>query len=1404
MKKSILLTVMAVFMIAPVWAQDRNNEDEVVKLDPQFSRFNSVPHQLIMKFNDYSDIKLGTKDGQWFVSTSKDLTINSVLAEYNIENIEQLCPNFKMPARPRVTPSYGGKDVVEKDLSQMYLITLRPESAKNNHELIDALKELDEVEFAEPNYIVSALGSEGEMVPADNGTKDAPQGVSVNDPFFSQQWGLPATQLPQLWAVDTTYAADGSDRPIIAIVDTGVDVDHPDLADNIWTNPGESATANGYDNDNNGFKDDLHGYDFVNKTGDMHDFNSHGTHCAGIAAAVGDNGIGVCGANPNALIMPVAVLQSNGSGDVATIVQGINYAAQNGADFISMSFGTYAYSIALEQALGQAYQTAFLVGSAGNDELAIDPRCSDPTAKPVYPGAFTFVLGVQATTNNNSLAGFSNWDCDGPSFSQFSEEQLYNYEVSAPGAGIVSTVPGGQYRSYNGTSMACPLVAGGLSALMHAKNYPTKEMVFGDMINTTQEFHNVKFFDCYDAGPAPAQLQFVAYELQDTISGMGDGDLRPDAGEMIAFYPTIRTTWGAADSINYWLEFDEFEDTNTVHFISGTAQFGRPLSAYAKSKAAEPFLMQINPDVVDGRYINLVLKAACPNAQYVLEHPFSIQVENGVELKGVITGDMTLFPNVHYIVTENLAVPEGVTLTIEPGTVIKIKDRVSIYSSGTIKAIGEPGNMITFTKTDLGNGWERIHGNSNDILNYCVIEYSIRHNESGDEYGPVPGCGNVTNCVIRYCNSYYPITPYDVVFNRCNLFYLTARICFRHNSLLDIPFSNFVNNQVSHSSYKPYLVVGGSDIQQNPVCNIFNTISQYGLGDYYIGNESQTVSIVPINNGVYLGSAKESIVRPHVYDIYAPGSSSGTYIDLTNMATRPSAECHGIVWKVEVNGHDAQDEFDSIAPLGMGHHRFDVYFNRPMDVSVTPMLAMGVRPPYTQNAINENGSWSTDSLVYTAYLNVKSVGFTDGLNRIYVANARDNEHFEIPIENLRFNVQVATAGSLSAGFMATPGIGKVGLEWNNNDVDYDDYLGYNIYRYTYDSVPDVNGRWEWGYNENGGWGYIPIDTIWGSTDTIMLNTSLVQDTLFTDYDVEPGKRYYYFYRVLRTNLSEGEPSRTVSTVPLSTLPGDANGSCSVDVADIVATINYICHNDPHPFLFEAADINKDGVVNVLDIVGIINIILHPEAKSSNEEPVQHMAEYTIEDGILYMNSPVEIAGVQVMLNMEGFDLVEKLSALNGFEIVSGQVDSQYMVMAYSMIGRTIAPGKQALLRIGDSNLDEIVATDAHGNNILMQPGNVTAIYSSEATRLQLGTPFPNPFNNSITIPYMVNAQQSGIITFVITDVMGRMIDRIEVGPQSFGAQTLVWTPKQNLPQGMYFVGMYHNGTRVQQTKLVKN
>ena len=302
MKKQFFLIVATMLASASLFAQSSNNVDEVVKIDHHAAR-QYREGEMIVKFKPTSAVQVRTlKRGV----TSGMNTVDKVLGELGITSGEALMPltGSKVVPGARALRSVSGKTIYDSDMSNLYCLAFDG-SKVNLHEAIEKISALEEVEYAEPNYVVYSLSS-GEVAAAD-------------DPLKDEQWGHGQLKLDFLKKQKTIT----DKRPVIAILDTGVDIEHPDLKDNIWTNEAEANGAEDEDDDANGFKDDLHGWDFVNQTGRLGDWNGHGTHCAGIAAAVGDNKIGITGANPDALIMPITVMQSDGTGDVATIIKGV-------------------------------------------------------------------------------------------------------------------------------------------------------------------------------------------------------------------------------------------------------------------------------------------------------------------------------------------------------------------------------------------------------------------------------------------------------------------------------------------------------------------------------------------------------------------------------------------------------------------------------------------------------------------------------------------------------------------------------------------------------------------------------------------------------------------------------------------------------------------------------------------------------------------------------------------------------------------------------------------------------------------------------------------------------------------------------------------------------------------------
>jgi subtilisin family serine protease len=261
----------------------------------------------------------------------------------------------------------------------------------------------------------------------------------------SREWNLNAINAPEAWAKG--YTGQGV---TVAIVDTGVDLDHPDLVNNLYVNPGE-IRGNGIDDDRNGFIDDVSGYDFADRDSNADDVVGHGTHVAGTIAA-SNNGFGATGVAPGAKILPVRVLGADGSGNTSDVAAGIRYAADLGADIINLSLGG-DYSRAVETAIDYARSLGSLVIAAAGNESATTPS---------YPARFSAsddnVISVGASTTSGSIASFSN------------DVGLSRaIQVDAPGVGIYSTYVGGGYATLSGTSMAAPHVAG-LAALTLSAN----------------------------------------------------------------------------------------------------------------------------------------------------------------------------------------------------------------------------------------------------------------------------------------------------------------------------------------------------------------------------------------------------------------------------------------------------------------------------------------------------------------------------------------------------------------------------------------------------------------------------------------------------------------------------------------------------------------------------------------------------------------------------------------------------------------------------------------------------------------------------------------------------------------------------------------------------------------------
>ena len=1416
MKKllSILCAATALLVSTPAFSQVSNdNEDEVNKVDERQMRA-FVPGQAIVKFKDESDIQVRRNTQGKFRAASIN-AVDEILRDYGVDDMEKLfpaaTPKSQNQLRRKAAPN--GAIIQESNLDKVFWIKTGGLSSDSTMQLVKRLQELPDVEYAEPNYyayITADMPTDMPVIntPTDQKLRKAPVSVETtaericpnpsSNPLYFRQYGITQQNIHQLWNQNII----NKKRPVIAILDTGVDINHPDLVDNIWTNPKEADGETAYDDDGNGIVDDVHGWNFVEDYYDLTDRNGHGTHCAGIAAAT-NNTIGIVGANPLALIMPVKVMSDRGLGDVATIVRGIVYAVDNGADVLSMSFGGETLPQAEKDALDYAYQTAILVASAGNNGANIYNVMAGGT---MYPAAYYLVLGVEASASNLQRASFSNYDPDGPIYSEDGIDGR-NYEVRVPGDKIWSTLPNGRYDKLSGTSMSAPLFAGAVSALLMVKDYPSKDVLYGDLIHLNADFAQIYSDDT----PRTPKIDLVAMNVDDNVEGNSNIDGQVDVGETIRFSPVLRNTWANATDIQLQLTVDPTYST-FVNIDNPNVAFGNSLSAYGRATAQTPIRVSFADNIGDNTRIKFVFTVTCPESAESFSQDVYVTVNNMVKISGLISEDRTLTADHVYYVNENLAILEGATLTIEPGTRLEFAKGKGISSSGKLVAKGTPEKPIVFTGY-RGAAWSGIlshnsqnphrygdviytnnemtlftllptettpnpisststtvyaenagHSHQFDLYNYfqdwkqdmtdrqnlltdpdyitpsvlqMLHDYDELRGQFASEwtqeapYSSHIGMNFATPQWIIYDNprdtiSYcrlecisYPTSwtanpcPYmkDCVITTnyaCSRLFMNHLDGIRNNISVqhpsdigvnylgyitsDLCYSNIVNNYWGKGA-EEYDLCAYKQLNNN---NYFNNYKIYykwatsAEGDlngrsYSLGYGTSTPELDHSDTPSYLGSAREDILRPYFYEI----GNAPTYgqIDLSNMPTRPYAEAHGIVWKVCVNGKDAQDEFEELAPLGVGQHKFEVYFNRPMNKAVAPLITFGVREPYTQHAVNEDGEdsgWNDEGTIYTAYVTITGKTMSDGLNRIYVQGAEDNEYFECPYEKTRFNVNISAAGSLATGFAADAGMGRVDLTWNNENNDFDDAMGFNVYRYTIESD--------------------------NPTEPVCLNTEVldVETTSFTDYNVTPGETYYYYYKVLSTDLQEYDVSNVVAAIPLTSTMGDANGSGEVDVADVITTVNYAAGMDPKPFIFEAADMNEDLSIDILDVVGIIQTILNPTAGAKAR--VEAVATYTVEDGIVYVESPVDLAGVQLQLNIPEQTTPATLDALKGFEQASAWLtDEDYIFLGYNMNGKTIPAGKHALLKIGDAQLRSLRLSDTMGSNVMAEAGNATAI-----------------------------------------------------------------------------------------------
>lgn len=655
-----------------------------------------------------------------------------------------------------IADSLGILDIQTNKNSDWATVTLT--SNRNAKDSIQAFRDTNLFETVDFDYLFQEDALESEAVPINDSTAlGIEETIHLDEAYqyMEEHGGTPG----------------GTPDTIIAVLDTGVDYDHPDLKNNIWTNTGE-IPGNGIDDDGNGYIDDVRGWDCVNNDNDPMDDNGHGTHVAGIVGAEKNN-FGTTGVAYNCTIMPVKCGNSSGTFNNSDIAEAIRYAYMNGADIISMSIGGSAISLEVQEALEQAYTSSFLVAAAGNDTAQNEFRYPGYDVIREYPASFSFVCGVMSTSNSYAESWFTNFDV----YPNNSNE----YEVFAPGEAVYSTYPNNRYVAMNGTSMATPVVSA-VAALIRSMRpdkemYPTKYL-FSQIVNTSDlyvsTYHpyradNVaKCVDAYAALAKASKPNMHVYDYytfdDEAFSINNNANETINAGETIRMGMNLINIGGAGTSTVVTIDDkrdDEglIDDPNieitkdTVEFATvGTYSNKDTGLVYAEdgitvTGTENYFEFVIDPDCPDEYSIALDVTITCFDSQGVafkFTDSVSISVSNRVLLEGTITKDTTLTKDHSYLVLNSLFVNEGVTLTIEPGVDIQFYN--DINSNYYQELINSPSIVVWGTLNAIGTEDEYIDFHTADwYVNYAWYVRTV-------------GAGEI---LFEYCSLYNPVTTFD-------------------------------------------------------------------------------------------------------------------------------------------------------------------------------------------------------------------------------------------------------------------------------------------------------------------------------------------------------------------------------------------------------------------------------------------------------------------------------------------------------------------------------------------------------------------------------------------------------------------------------------------------------------------
>lgn len=1095
---------------------------------------------------------------------------SDICAEYDLKDVE-----FILETKAENTD--------EKDGMTPYKTFYEATTSEDVWATVDKLSDNENILSAEPDFVWE---------------KTDTTTVAATDEEINAETHFPCMDVTGVWkdCFDPAKKEAPGKGTVVAVIDTGVDYTHKDLADNIWVNEGE-IPGNGIDDDSNGYVDDVHGVDFVDGDCDPMDEHGHGTHVAGIIAMTPGNGGGV-GVAYGAKIMCVRAGQANGSFASSDIAKAIKYAADNGADVINMSFGGTGRSYLVESALQDAFPSCVLVAAAGNDGLPTTDAINAGyfNTEDIYPAGYKYVLGVMATDNNKRLASFSNWD--------YLEGQNCEYEMAAPGVNIYSTLPGNRYACWSGTSMATPNVAAAAAILRSKytdKSKYSSRYIMGQLCSATTssvgfiapkgDFHSYPVLNIRDSLTKQAQPELSLDEVytldyQD-VSSLNNGDGIAQPGETIDMGIAVWNRWGAATDItvkvdadsvagipNKYVEFinDEIKLSDVGTFASVNNGF-----TYTDEKLtgiSNPIRFKIKEGTPNDIQITFNISITAKNGLderddnlYSSSASYTLTVQNGVALSGIINEDMTLTNDKLWILENNVLIPEGVTVTVEPGTRIQFwsADPNNKYGANANVYLQVEGRFIAEgTEEQLiemypGKGFEdkavTITGTGSYIdfkdsglvdddydKKYASLKYVNIYNATyyaSDPYSLSAGKPfNVT--IIDHCNFTYSYSfRYGVLFAKSianshfsNMsmksrnsygicaYDITTTLFDNYDNQRVYPYDRFEKNVALNYHGKkddePSIIVGASDkynplFANNAILNSFylnnydniRAIGSFDASKDYNGRTTYDIS------GNYWGTTNPDLVKVQCYDADWDVSRNDLIQEPYLTLDDDMSDIYPFVTEAYLTDKDG-NRIDKVS--GAQTVKMHVKFNRDMASDIQPMVTYGGSEPYTDFAVS--GDWANAREWVGEFKIDPYIDLGTMYIRVKGAAAADDKWLVTGNDWGRFKFEITNSSAQSMSLTGEGQLGKNFLSWMQDD--YDTLAGYNIYRatkYDADKKPEKQN--------------------FTRVNKSVLNAD---ELSFIDENVRAGTDYYYYFTVVDTDLNESKASNVISCCPLEGEP----------------------------------------------------------------------------------------------------------------------------------------------------------------------------------------------------------------------------------------------------------------------------